>query len=169
MNDKNDWRSPTERRAYRFVQRGENDPQAMRRGERIPGGRWILRVAERTKSGDWEPGLKPSEQLKLNRIAERLTMLGGRTPGRLFLTDQRLIFEPVMQPIWFPLSVEMRRDGLRVRRSGLVSRFLHLRGLDPAVAPTYLHVDDIKISRGRKAAWFRVYDAEEWKRALANP
>jgi len=119
-------------------------------------------------SGDREPRLRPDEQLQLSCIAERLTMV-GRTPGRLALTDQRLIFEPVIQPIWFPLSVEMRRDGLRVSRSGLLSRFLHLRGLDPAVAPTYLHVDDIKISRGRKAAWFRVHDAEEWARALPNP
>src|SRR5439155_5937634 len=117
---------------------------------------------------DREPRLRPDEQLQLSCIAERLTMV-GRTPGRLALTDQRLIFEPVIQPIWFPLSVEMRRDGLRVSRSGLLSRFLHLRGLDPAVAPTYLHVDDIKISRGRKVAWFRVHDAEEWARALPNP
>ena len=119
-------------------------------------------------SGDREPRLRPDEQLQLSCIAERLTMV-GRTPGRLALTDQRLIFEPVIQPIWFPLSVEMLRDGLRVRRSGLLSRLLHLRGLDPAVASTYLHVDDIKISRGRKAAWFRVHDAKEWERALDNP
>jgi hypothetical protein len=116
--------------------------------------------------GDWEPQLKPGEQLQLKRIAERLTMV-GRTPGWLMLTDERLVFDPAQQPIWFPLSVRMPRDGLRVRRSRRLSRLLRLRGIDPAVAPTYLHVADIKISRGRQAVWFRVHDAEEWEHAIA--
>ena len=126
----------------------------------------LLRQVRDRVPGDWEPQLNPGEQLQLKSIAERLTMV-GRTSGWLILTNHRLTFEPVQQPIWFPLSVRLPRDGLRVRRSGRLSRLLHLRGIDPRLPPTYLHVADIKISRGRQAAWFRVHDAEEWEHAIA--
>jgi len=158
-----------ERQSREFLKRVRNDPRAMRRAERIPGGRSILRFAERLGEG-WEPDLNPDEQLQLNRGAERVTRMGP-TAGRLFLTDQRLIFEPVMQPFWFSMSVELPRDGLCVKRSGLLSQLLHLRPLigplfGPRVVRGWIHVANIKISRGRTAAWFRVQDTDEWERAI---
>jgi len=161
-----------ERQSQEFLKRVREDPRAMRRAERIPGGRSILRFAERIGEG-WEPELNPDEQLQLNRGAERVTMMGPM-PGRLFLTDQRLIFEPLMQPFWLSLSVGLPRDGLCAKQSGLLSQLLHFRPLigplfGPSVVRGWIHVANIKISRGRKAAWFRVEDAEEWESALAIP
>src|SRR5438093_2520412 len=149
--DPSDERSPTQRRAGDLTRHARDAP---RFGGRI--------------GGDWEPELRPDEHLQLNRIAERLTMLGGASPGRLFLTDQRLIFEPMTQAIGFPVSLRRPRHGLRATRSWVPSQS-SARLYRQGHPPVYLHTADIKVSRGRKAASFRVYDAEEWERALENP
>ena len=128
-----------------------NDNNARSTAERLPGDR--------------EPKLDPDEEVQLDRIAERLSLL-GRTPGRLVLTNRRLIFEPSSPLLWYS-RLRMPRTGAYVRQSGHIRRFVH-RLIEPGIPPTYLHTADIKVGRGRKAAWFRVYDTEEWERALAK-
>jgi len=100
---------------------------------------------------------------KASSVPERPA--GDREPELGVLTNRRLIFEPASRAFWYA-RLSMPRNGLNVGQSGPMRQLLY-RFIEPNVSPTYLHTAKIKVSRGRKT-WFRVHDAEEWKRALGE-
>ena len=132
----------------------------------------MLRTAERADES-WQPEVGSSESVVLlSTRSERITLLNSITPGRLVLTDKRLIFKPVMEFGWIPWTIrtsEMALPAVSIRRGIFISRGIHLKPFWFGVGylPGLIHMANLKVREGRRAWWLRVEKPEEWVRAIA--
>ncbi len=136
---------------------------------------WLGRLIEETidrSQDDWTPDLG-EEVLELHEEAERITLSRGFMPGKLFLTDKRLIFEPLAARQLFGPServdlqlsaVRSVRKGLHLSRGFRIWPFFRL----PGFLPGLVHVSNLSIQANGKRYWFRVIDPDRWERVITS-
>lgn len=160
-----------EKTAQEIVRRGDEDS---RRGERLRRsrfGRLLLEMSRRVADENWRPDLDEHEQVQFSARVERITWMPGIIPGRLFLTNHRLIFRPILQPLWLSVSVELSRNAtIWARRGRFLSRGIHMwwPWLRFGHLPGFFHVANLKVGQGRKAFWFRVEDPGRWEGEMSS-
>ena len=167
MDERPSW---VDRQMRKASQRLKDDPRAASRAERSWFGRLIAGTARRVAEG-WEPDLLPDERIEAKGRAERVRLIFGITPGRVFVTNRRLVFDPAMRmPAFWSGSVELERNESIVVRSGrFFSRGIHFTfWFMPGRLPGWLHIANLEVKRGRKRFWFRVIDPDRWERLIAT-
>ena len=132
----------------------------------------MLRTAERADES-WQPEAESGESVVLSTRSERVTLLNSITPGRLVLTDKRLIFKPVMEFGWIPWTVrtsEMALPAVAAKRGIFLSRGGHLKPFWFGVGylPGLIHMANLKVLKGRRAWWLRVENPERWERTIVD-
>ncbi len=159
-----------DRQAHKLSRRVREDPKVASRAERSWFGRLLVRTSRRATEG-WQPVLEHGERVEMMRRAERVRLLFGVTPGRLFLTNKRLVFEPIMpMPLFWSAGVEVRRqENVTARKGRFLSRGIHFRPwLMFGHLPGFLHIANLKIRRGWRAYWFYVERPDQMAEAVSS-
>ena len=85
-----------DRQQGKILRKAREDPETGARLRKSWFGRFMLQAAERTV-GDPSLEVDEREHIELATRADRMTLSAGTMPGRLTLTDKRLIFRPVFE------------------------------------------------------------------------
>lgn len=156
--------------ADRQMQKLLENPKAEERMGRSAFGRSMLSWARRAVE-DWEPDLQEGERVEESIRAERVRLLFAPTPGRIFVTNRRLLFQPIMRMPWFYSgAMELPRDERVAIRSGkFFWRGVYMTPFFLAGhLPGWLHITNLKIKRNREVAWFYVGKPREFAERITQ-